>query len=252
MRFPRQFGILLARISLERFMSPELANETLAEIRKAIDELTEWWNQGHSELPNEGLVQNPDQAESAFSGPAGELLADDQNGEILGKIPVEKKDVAIAYATSVIAEVRTRAQPTDLKAEELVDILTTKLPDSSNYYVIWIDHNQIDGNPGRYVHFSWNRDGNQVNYVIRDILSRTMFSPIHAPRSDSGWTAVLLDLTAGAIWTAAARRYPIANSTGLSGIRGVGEYPDRWKIVLDIMTKLMPPSALVSGPGPNP
>ena len=52
MQFPKRFGILLARISLGRFMSPELANHTIEEIRNAIRELTD--------LFQEPMDQNPD------------------------------------------------------------------------------------------------------------------------------------------------------------------------------------------------
>ena len=158
---------------------------------------------------------------------------------------------ARSYVTSVIEEVRTREQPEELSETELIDILTTKLPNSSNYYVIWIEHNQIDENAGRYVHFSWSTVGNQVSYVIRDFIHNQMFSPNYNRRHDRGWRHVHLDLTAGAIWNTARRKYPIVTRTGLGGIGRATdeageiernrEQRERWTIVLDIMTKLMPP-----------
>jgi hypothetical protein len=242
MQFLKRIGPLLTKIALERFMSADLADQTIDEIKLAISDINNWWmqRQGNPQAPEDFHT-----TDELIGEAEKELLSE---GKISEKIPSEEKSNVQSYIDSFVENVRTRDELRELDAAELKEILDATLPGESNYYVIWLEGEIFRFNKGRYVHFSWNTKGDRVSYKIRDFQNRLMFYSGDEPGALTGWTVVSLDLTAVSIWMRARRQYPIVKRTGLGAVGSVKDHADRWTIVLDIMTKLMPPIEPGSGP----
>ncbi len=229
MRFPKRLLTLLAKIALDKIMSPERTEELFQQLQSAVDEIKKW---GKDTSPNAKAVPSVQDIEEAV----GELSSDDQ----ARKLSDDQLKNTVDLTERLVTRFAEKRDDAALDFNSVKAIVESELPGRANTYVLWIDLDGIvpDG-AGRFVHFSWAKDGDRMGYKIRDFISERITYPSDKPPSVKNWTRNPTDLTAEQIWKAAKHRIPTVKATGL-GVGDLGPVEknrDVWKAVLNALTK---------------
>lgn len=225
MRFPMEISIVLAKIALERVMSPERADELVAASQKAVDEIKAWWNRREQEAA-EGVT-----AQDAIQAAAQEMSE-----------PVH--DDQLKEATGVVRRIQEQIDE-QASEKDISEVIESEIRGKRKTWVVWLDDAKVMGaNGGRYVHFSYSWDVNRkrYGYRIRDFKTNTILYPPETSESSSEWTHRVLNWTADDVWRATKRRIKTATETGLgkTDLGSVDDNRDCWKAVLNALTMNMP------------
>jgi hypothetical protein len=235
-KFPKPIGIRIAKIALGRIVSPERADQLLKETENTVEAIKEWLRGSPQEA--QGETTSPDRA-------IGEVVNELRRRGEAPELSDAQREDAVDLTDQLDRRLAELSHDPSLSVKEVQKVVESELPGRANTYVLWVDLPEIvKGEGGRYVHFSWQKTDDGVDYKVRDFIAGWISYPRGANVHIIDCDVNPIDLTAEDIWRSAKHRIPTVEATGL-GVGDLGSVDGNWsgwKAVLNALTRNPPGS----------